>query len=615
MKTKKFLSLILCLVLAGALCACKNGSGTSKNTSSTEKTAVNISDETIEDLLSETFEEPDTSGATVISLSNTEATVSGSGAKADGGSVTVTSGGTYIIKGTLSDGQITVNAPKEEVTLVLQNARITCSYQSAIYVYKSKSCMIYLPQSTQSTLSDGKNYTFTGEYDSSEDEEPDAALFSKSDLIIAGSGSLTINGTYKNGITSKDTLKINGSHVTVNAENNGINGKDYLVSSNSDITVTAGGDAVRSTNDSDSSLGFILTGDSHLELKCGEDGIQAETLLYMRDTSAEIVTANGSSGKISEDASAKGLKAGSEVRILSGEYTLNCCDDAIHSNKDVNISGGTYNISTGDDGVHADENTTVSGGTITVSRSYEGLEGKTVTVTGGNINITASDDGINAAGGSDGSGMKGGAFGGGPDSFAADGDCKIEISGGVININASGDGIDSNGSITVSGGELYISGPTSNGDGAIDCDGDAVITGGTVAAAGSSGMAENFNDGSTQGSILLNLGSTQSGEIVLKDESGNVLLRYSPVKSYQSVTLSCSGLKKGGTYTITAGSYETTVTLESLIYGSGMGGGTPGGNTAPGGNQGGAAGGNQGDRPEMPNGTAPSGGKNDRPQA
>ncbi len=143
----------------------------------------------------------------------------------------------------------------------------------------------------------------------------------------------------------------------------------------------------------------------------------------------------------------------------------------------------------------------------------------------------------------------------------------------MVTVDASGDGIDSNGDIEVTGGELYISGPTSNGDGAIDCDGSATITGGIVVAAGSTGMAENFGTASTQGSILVNLSGSAGQTITLKDSDGNILASFTPAKAFGCVVVSAPGVAQGGTYTIAAGGASTTVTMESLIYGSGMGGG------------------------------------------
>mgnify|MGYP002282258566 FL=1 len=161
--------------------------------------------------------------------------------------------------------------------------------------------------------------------------------------------------------------------------------------------------------------------------------------------------------------------------------SIDSVDDALHA-VDVTVSGGEMTLATGDDGVHADNTLTVSGGTITVTRSYEGLEGTDVTLSGGEISITASDDGINGAGGDSATSSDEGTFGAsgrfGRDRFASS-TGTVRISGGVISVSASGDGVDVNGDLEMTGGELYVNGPESGGDGALDYDGSFTLTGGT----------------------------------------------------------------------------------------------------------------------------------------
>lgn len=206
--------------------------------------------------------------------------------------------------------------------------------------------------------------------------------------------------------------------------------------------------------------------------------------------------------------------------------------------------------------------------------------------------LTVSDDGLNAAGGNDQSG-----FGGrrGDDNFASGSNASIHISGGTLFINASGDGIDSNGSLTVSGGAVYVDGPTGGGDGALDYDGEGTVTGGGVVAVGSSQMAQNFGSSSTQGSILVSVGSQEAGSTVtLTDESGQELITFQAAKSFDSVAVSCPEITEGASYTLTAGNSENQITMDSLIYGSGGGMGMGGGGGADRGD-----GGERGDRMPM----------------
>lgn len=500
MKNPRKLTAVLlgAALLAGNLCAC-------------QKTESQISDTSLAADESGEIVKPDTRNAGRITLSKDSVKITGSGVTEKDGVITITEEGTYVVSGTLDDGRIIVNAPKKDVSVILENADITCSYGSPLYVYKSSTTTIYLTESTENTLTDGSSYTFNDSFSSSADEEPNACLYSKSDLVIAGSGSLIVNANYNNGITSKDTLNIESASITVNACNHGINGKDSCIIKNADIKVTGGGDAIRSTNDSDDELGYVTLTDSTLDLTSGEDGIQAETSIL--------------------------------------------------------ISGGSYTISAGDDGIHADKVVKITSGEINIKKCYEGIEGAAVDISGGTIEIVSDDDGINAAGGTDQSGF-GKKM---QDSFENLSDYYINISGGLIKVDASGDGIDSNGSLTVSGGEVYVSGPENNGNSAFDYDGTATITGGIVIAAGSAGMAQNFGEDSTQGSILLTYDSYSDSKITVMDSSDNILASYSPAKKYNCIVVSSPSLTKGNTYTVNACDQSTSVTLDELIYGQSSG--------------------------------------------
>ena len=564
MKYKRMVSMWLCTaLLCGVLAGCQSPADTTNNGDST------AADTQTDAVTAAAVSAPDESGAVEIRLSGSGAEITGSGASAADGAVTITKGGVYTLSGTLN-GRVVVNAPKENVTLILNGVEITSDDSSALYIYKAAQVTVWLPEGTENTLTDGESYSFADELSSAADEEPNACVYSKADLTVAGSGGLTVNGNYKNGLTSKDTLTLDSVSLTVNAKNHGVCGKDSAAVQNAVLTVTSGGDALHSTNDKDEALGWITITDSVLELTSGEDGIQAETTLTVSGGHCTVISGGGSGVELDDDTSAKGLKAGTTVEISGGEFSLDCADDAVHSNGNVEISGGSFTIATGDDGVHADETAAISGGEILITACYEGIEGKVVDISGGEIDLTASDDGVNAADGST-SGSFGGPFGGGSS------DCIIRISGGRLTVDASGDGLDSNGDLEISEGEIYVSGPTSDGDGALDYDGTATITGGIVAAAGSSGMAQNFGSGSTQGSILLNFAARSTETIRVTDAAGSTLIEWTPKKEYSSVVVSCPEMKQGESYTVSAGGGEQTVTLDSLIYGGGGFGGGPGG--------------------------------------
>lgn len=261
-------------------------------------------------------------------------------------------------------------------------------------------------------------------------------------------------------------------------------------------------------------------------------------------------------------------------KLKDGTFTIDFCDDSLHTNGNLSICGGIYTLSTGDDGMHADGADQVYGGEITIKTCYEGIKGQNMEISGGTIDITASDDGLNAA-------------------------------GGTVTIDATGDGIDSNGDLTVSGGNIFVSGPSDNGNGALDYNGTATITGGTLVAAGMSGMEQNFGSDSTQGTLMMNLTDNQSGKITLEDADGNTLVSYTPMREYNSVVISCAELSDGSTYTIHTGENSREVTMEGLVYTDGEVTNAPGqgGGQKP---QGGPMGDNSGDSDNSDNSDRPT---------
>ncbi len=165
-----------------------------------------------------------------------------------------------------------------------------------------------------------------------------------------------------------------------------------------------------------------------------------------------------------------------------------------------------------------------------------------------------------------------GQMGGG---FQANENCKITITGGTIALDTKGDSIDSNGSIAISGGTIYITGPENSQDSCIDSDGEAVITGGTLIACGSSSMFRGFGTASTQGWALFYLTESKSGGVTVKSESAS-LLTYEPTRAYSAVLVSHAGLQDGSTYTITTGEETQSFTMEGTSHTSGTGMGSGG---------------------------------------
>lgn len=566
----KFSALLAALIVAVSVTGCAN---TDNNTSSgSTATADNVSqtstvsdDSTDSEMFTDRNKEVgyDESSAVTVAFSSSGATASSDSVTVSGSKVTLKDEGTYIITGTTADGQIIVDSDsKTKIQIVLKNASITCKSSAALYVKQADKVFVTTAKDSENTLAS------TGEYVQTDDNNVDAAVFSKDDITLNGEGKLTVSSEKGHGIVSKDDLKLTSGEYTVTAASHALSGKDSIRIASGTYNLTSVKDGLHAENTDDTSKGFVYIADGNFTVNCKGDGIDAGTTAQIENGTFNITSSSGSSSSSATDsASVKGIKAAGDLTISGGTFNLNCEDDALHSNTNVTVTNGTFTISSGDDGIHADSKTSISGGTVNITESYEGIEGTEVEISGGTITLKASDDGINAAGGKDESG-----FGGGfdRDNFSSS-NASITISGGKITIEADGDGVDSNGSLTVTGGETYVSGPTSGADGALDYDGEATITGGIFVAAGSTQMAQNFGENSTQGSMFVNTNS--SGEITLKNSSGEVLVSFTPTKTYACVVISCPQITTGQTYTVTAGEYSTEVEMTALIYGSGgMGG-------------------------------------------
>lgn len=556
--------------------------------------------------LAGTYEE---SGAVYVTLSGDGITGETDGVAINGQTVTITAEGTYIFSGTLSEGQIVVDADKAKVQIVFDNVDITCASSAAVYVKSAEKVFVTLAEGSQNTLRN------TDEYVAIDDNNIDAVIFAKSDLTLNGTGSLTIVSAEGHGIVSKDDLKITGGTYDITAAGHALSGKDSVRIADGTFILTAEKDGIHAENADDEEKGYIYIADGDFTITSDGDGMDASNIVQIEDGTFDITAGGGAAnsqkthesdmpgGGMSQNierpdgesmpqmgekpdgenmpqdtttdesgTSTKGIKAGGGMYLNGGTYQIDSADDSIHSNANITIADGTYTLATGDDGVHADDALTVNGGTITVTESYEGLEGLTVTINDGTIDITARDDGINTAGGTDQSGF--GTFGDhfkGMDSAddeteeTTDKEMWMELNGGYIHILAGGDGVDSNGDLTINGGEIYIDGPSDNGNSAIDY-GDrssAYVNGGMLVAIGSSGMAEGMSDSSKQEVLMVKLGEQmKAGDVVLTDSEGNVIVSYTALKSYDCVIISTAEVESGATYTLTTSGTTTEVTAE-----------------------------------------------------
>lgn len=493
---------------------------TSDSTTETVSVATVEGEASYEDLdLPDVDLAPDASTATAIALAD-GASSGGSGVSVDGDTVTITAAGTYVLSGSLSDGQVVVNVADGDVALILDGVDITKSGAPAIQVDDASNVIVYTAAGTTNTVAD------SGTYDETDDTVGGAAIYSTADLFLAGEGTLVVDGGRNDGITSKDSLVIASGTYEITAADDGIRGKDHLVILDGDITVDATGDALKSDNEADTDeperfVGVVWISGGALDLRAGTDGIDAAN--------------------------------------------------------QVTIVGGSLAVDAGDDGIHSEVYLRIGDAEIDISNSYEGLEAALMYLDGGDVSIVASDDGINASDGS-GSGEMGGmggGMGGGPGGMggrpgaddasasaesastttaafdqAADG-VAIVISGGTYLIDAGGDGLDSNGTVSMTGGTVVVSGPTESMNGALDVNGTFEVSGGIIAASGSVGMAE-APDAGSQGVLAISFNSQVSAgsTITVVDSGGDVVASFTTEKTSQSLVLSMPGLESGATYTV-----------------------------------------------------------------
>ena len=459
----------------------------------------------------------DSSSEVTIDLSNPTAT---DGVTVSDGVITITKAGNYKLTGTY-EGQIKVEAADSDmVRLILNNATITNSTGAAINVVEADEVVIYTASGTTNTVSDGSSYSDTAS------GSPDAAIYSKSDLTLAGEGTLKVEGKYEESIHTSDGLVIASGTLEVSAANTGIKGKDYVDILDGTVTVTASQDGIKATNDSDGNRGWVRLSGGIVNISAGDDGFKAERVVEISGGTLNITQAN------------EGIEA---------QY--------------INILDGTVNVTSSDDGINASYSTTTTTDSTTATstnQSAQNRQNSAPQVPSGSAGQASA--GGQAPSGTMGQPQAGGGMGGGGTFEVVD--ATINISGGTVTVNANGDGIDSNGTATLSGGTLIVNGPFTGGNASLDTNGDLLLNGTTVTAANSGDMFEAPSTNSTSGYVKIsNVSNLSSGTTVqVTDSSGNVVANYKMTNSSTALILvSRSKITKGESCTV----YTTTDSVDA----------------------------------------------------
>ena len=487
----------------------------------------------------------DTSSETAIDLSNPTAT---DGVTVEDGTLTITKAGTYKLSGEYQ-GQIKVEtADSDAVRLVLDNANITNSNSAALNVVDADEVILYSASGTTNTISDGADYTATGE------DDPDAVVYSKADLTIAGEGTLKVNGNHEDGIHTSDGLVIASGTLEVNAANTGIKGKDYVDILGGTINVTAQQDGIKSTNDTDEGQGWTRLSNGTVTVNAGDDGFKASRVVEI------------SGGSLTVEQSDEGIEA-QYINVSGGDVNVTSADDGMNASLKTSDSESTDSSANTSDAANQQQNNqqqgSLPGGQQNgASNQQQQGTGQPPTVSG------TSQDGKSQNGttgtGQQGMGQppQGGMPGGGGGGTFEVVDAAINVSGGHVTVNAEGDGIDSNGVTTLSGGTLIVNGPSQGGNAALDTNGDLLLNGATVLSGSTADMFEAPSTNSTSGYLKLtnSSGFEQGSTVQVADSSGKVVANYKVTKSnVQLVLVSSSSIVKGQSYT----AYTTTSAVDS----------------------------------------------------
>lgn len=497
----------------------------------------------------------DASSETAIDLSNPTAT---DGVTVEDGTLTITKAGTYKLSGEYQ-GQIKVEtADSDAVRLVLDNANITNSSGAALNVVNADEVILYSASGTTNTISDGADYTATGE------DDPDAVIYSKADLTIAGEGTLKVNGNHEDGIHTSDGLVIASGTLEVNAANTGIKGKDYVDILGGTINVTAQQDGIKSTNDTDEGQGWTRLSNGTVTVNAGDDGFKASRVVEI------------SGGSLTVEQSDEGIEA-QYINVSGGDVNVTSADDGMNASLKTSDSESTDSSANTSDTADQQQNNQQQGsipggqqsGTSGTAQQQNNTQnqgnqnmGQPPAMPGGNAQDGTSQNGTTGTG-QQGMGQppQGGMPGGGGGTFEVV-DAAINVSGGHVTVNAEGDGIDSNGVTTLSGGTLIVNGPSQGGNAALDTNGDLLLNGATVLSGSTADMFEAPSTNSTSGYLKLtnSSGFEQGSTVQVADSSGKVVANYKVTKSnVQLVLVSSSSIVKGQSYTV----YTTTSAVDS----------------------------------------------------
>lgn len=463
----------------------------------------------------------DSTTAATIYLKGNTAECTSNAVVINGNTITITDEGTYILSGNLENGMIVVNTDKTDKTqLVLDTVTISNETGAAIYIKQGDKVFLTLATGSENVLSNGGSFTAIDE------NNIDAVIFSKEDLTVNGSGTLSITSPAGHGIVSKDELTITEGAYTLNTASHGLSGKDNICIANASFSITSGKDGLHADHSEDTSLGFIYIDSGSFQIASEGDGISSSGEMLIQGGTFDIIAGGGSENATQKTSDFWGIMPGGgfgggpqgeEFGGTPGDGfskgpgegrggTHGSKDDfagmdmpdnmpmphtenndssttdstsikGIKASGNLQINNGTFTIDAADDSIHSNANLLVKNGTYSLKTGDDGFHADAaLTISDGNISISESYEGL-------------------------EGLC-LDIQGGNISIIAGDDGLnaaggtdqsgmggprggdmfatDENSYINIAGGTLYIN---ASGDG-MDSNGYLTISEGFVVISG-----------------------------------------------------------------------------------------------------------------------------------
>ncbi|SET58745.1 carbohydrate-binding domain-containing protein [[Clostridium] polysaccharolyticum] len=560
MKIKQKLMVLMCI--SALLCsACRNAS--SDKTDSQEgvvqsqvQGTVQVS--SIDELTGDRFDSADLyndfdkSKSAVVTLSDAEITVDSLGKDSvgiEGHTVTLKKGGNYYFTGSVSDGKIVIDSANEEnVRIILDNASITNTTGSVIYIKQAQKTIV--------TVADGSNNAIVdaGDY-SKEEEGVTAAVFANGDLTFNGNGQLSITGNYADAIATNADFKISSGVLNIQSKDDGIVASKGVSVKNGSFNLQCGGNGMKTTSTLEAE-GFIGIESGSYTIIAGADVCKATGSIYYVNGGFTGTSGGGSSLSSTEDGwgkfgdettTAKGFKAGGDIRVYGGSLNFDTADDIFYAENAIAVENGCVIASSGDDGFVSGKSIEIKGGSITLQKTCQGLESNEMNLSGGYLDITAKGDGFNIANGTDSYAANDRP---GKNEFTRNGQGSLVIKDTCINVRSDREAMNVAGDLTISGGAVRVRGANDTSLKSIDCSGTYAIEDGQVLAAGNE---EKFlvPAKAVQPVVILKYKEKQEGKsvICIKDSKDKVIVAFCIASEYDKVVLSMPALEKGKEYT------------------------------------------------------------------